>query len=264
MPEVAPLSVRVERAGRERTSLPRLANALGVVVTLLALGGLPARAVADGASSHEAPRDWRMAYTANVGGGLGDLNDAGFGATGTGVFANYELARIVFGKGGLWGLGFGTCLYEGRLFSPKRPDGSAEGEIGFWDESLPCSFFPLYVYLPVWALTKPTALPSADEPGFYDRFVYLFAGGSAWGMIQDYAHLGATAILWQADTRDQEREYGKNVFEVRRMAFSMTAGLYYSASYTPEYEQLAIPDHEVEGAWGGYFALMIGYGGVFR
>lgn len=262
MAQVATFSVGSGREGRACPCLPSLARALGAVVLLLALGPLLARG--EGVSTPAAPahHDWLLAYSANLGGGFGDLNDAGFGATGVGVFANYELARIALGKGSLWGLGFGTCLYEGRLFSPKRPDGPAEGEIGFWDQSLPCSFFPIYMYMPVWALTKPASLAPGAKPAAYKRFVYLFAGGSGWGMVQNYAHLGATAIIWQDDTRAYEREYGRTVFSMGHMAFSLTAGLYYSAAYTPEYEQLVIPDHEVEGAWGGYFAVMFGYGGV--
>ena len=212
-------------------------------------------------------RAWSIFSPMDLELGYGGQSDVGYGKGDPGFVGTLTLFRIAYGFSSLNNLGIGTALLEGTFASPN-------GQENWSVKGLPSSFFPIYVYYPLFSYDR--RFDDAKGTKVKSPFIYLFAGGSAWNDSNSYVHLGIRATLLTWNMEEMPHPINATLADlivmmlyeaVPRMNFGVQAGIIYTSSYKVnnvynwDYENNYFENkQEVGGNFGFYMSFTCGIG----
>jgi len=190
--------------------------------------------------------DWKIVDGLMLEWGYGSRHHENGNSRAPGLVGGIEVASVAFGIRGVAPVGLGTKLLE--LFVA----GSSGDSYG------PSSFLPVYVYYPLLS-SNPEPLRNSTKK-FRRRFVYLFAGGSKWGMPQDYWHAGVECIVLSCRNPlppDPGDPLSWLPDKFPSVSFGFRVGIYGSSDYKEN-------SFSRDGDIGAYAVLTFSFGGAFQ
>lgn len=208
---------------------------------------------------------WRKFAIAEFSVSYGKRANVGYGSS-PGFLFSMQVLPLAYGLDTFHGLGIGSSVYEAYISTNNAPEEIED----MWSTSgLPSSWFPVYLYYPVYAKRKTETLTyRKEESRLFSPICYIFAGGSNWSKPDKYLHAGITFIIDTFAYASSNPTGFGTMGNIERISDNLLAlagansiavqlGGFYAKDYTAE------TGIDVAGYYGLYLSISLIGGGIF-